>query len=211
MDREARVRTVAAIAALVGWAVLALQWVLITDKLGIGLGTWRFVGFFTILSNIAIAAIASAIALSPQCADRAARAAGGPSPRSSPSASSIRCCCATVEPAGVGQGRRPWAALLTPVLFAILWAMMPHGQLRWRDLGWALAARRSTLAMRSRGGSVDGWYPYFFLDPSTQDPASLLASIAGVIVAFGVIGASGIAVDQRLARSAFAQPDAIRS
>ena len=212
MDREARVRTVAAIAALVGWAVLALQWVLITDKLGVGLGTWRFVGFFTILSNIAIAAIASAIALGRD------NALTGPRARLMGLTGIVTVgfvysvlLRARWNPQGWDKVTDAGLHDVTPVLFAILWAMMPHGQLRWRDLGWALAGPALYLGYALARGSVDRWYPYFFLDPTTQDAASLLISIAGVIMAFGVIGASGIAIDQRLARRAFARPDAIRS
>ena len=53
-------RIVAAIAALVGWAALVLQFVIFADRVGIGLAAWRYIGFFTILSNIAITSIATA-------------------------------------------------------------------------------------------------------------------------------------------------------
>lgn len=54
MRRASVVRTVAGIAALTGWAGLALQLVLIVGNLGPAVGTWRFVGFFTILTNIGL-------------------------------------------------------------------------------------------------------------------------------------------------------------
>src|SRR5215212_9515079 len=57
-----RTRVIAAVAALVGWTGLALQLLLIARNLGPGLGLWRFVGFFTILTNIGAAAVATAIA-----------------------------------------------------------------------------------------------------------------------------------------------------
>jgi len=57
------VRTIAAVTALIGWAALALQLALIIDNLGPALGLWRFAGFFTILTNVGVAVVASAIAL----------------------------------------------------------------------------------------------------------------------------------------------------
>src|SRR5436305_9687597 len=56
-------KSVAALAALVGWAGLALQVYLITGNLGAALGLWRFVGFFTTLTNLGVALVATGIAL----------------------------------------------------------------------------------------------------------------------------------------------------
>ena len=55
-------RLLATTAALVAWSGLLLQYWLIAQTLGIGVGSWRFVGFFTILTNIGIALIATVIA-----------------------------------------------------------------------------------------------------------------------------------------------------
>jgi len=63
MGRASVVRAVAGIAASVGWAGLALQLVLIVGNLGPALGVWRFIGFFTILTNIGAAASATAVAV----------------------------------------------------------------------------------------------------------------------------------------------------
>src|SRR3954470_14654542 len=56
-------RIVAGAAALVGWAGLTLQLGLLIGSLGPTLGLWRFVGFFTILTNLGAAVVASAIAV----------------------------------------------------------------------------------------------------------------------------------------------------
>ena len=52
MGRASVTRVIAGVAALVGWAALALQLVLIVRMFGPGLGVWRYFAFFTILSNI---------------------------------------------------------------------------------------------------------------------------------------------------------------
>jgi hypothetical protein len=67
-------RGVAALAALVGWAALALQQVLIANNLGFTVGLWRFFGFFTILANIGTATVATAIALGGRTSLASARA-----------------------------------------------------------------------------------------------------------------------------------------
>src|SRR4051794_27886451 len=56
-------RVIAGLAAAVGWAGLALQYALMVPSLGPALGLWRFAGFFTILTNIGAAAVATSIAL----------------------------------------------------------------------------------------------------------------------------------------------------
>ena len=56
-------RWTAAGVALIAWSGLVLQYVIFAERVGLGLATWRFFGFFTILSNLGIAGIATAIAL----------------------------------------------------------------------------------------------------------------------------------------------------
>ena len=63
MARQTASRIVAATAAIVGWIALALQLVLIVRGMGLLAGIWRFAGFFTILTNLGAAAVATAVAL----------------------------------------------------------------------------------------------------------------------------------------------------
>ena len=55
-------RILAGLAAIVGWAGLALQFWLIAQAMGVADAAWRFVGFFTILANFGTALVASAVA-----------------------------------------------------------------------------------------------------------------------------------------------------
>ncbi|MGH6706724.1 MAG: Pr6Pr family membrane protein, partial [Sphingomicrobium sp.] len=87
---------------------------------------------------------------------------------------------------------------VTPILFVLLWAMMPHGELKWRDLKWALVPPALYLAYALGRGAIDGWYAYWFLDPSKQGLGELGLSIVGVLAVFAVVGGLGIAVDRRL-------------
>ncbi|HYC94823.1 MAG TPA: Pr6Pr family membrane protein, partial [Sphingomicrobium sp.] len=88
----------------------------------------------------------------------------------------------------------------TPILFAILWALSPHGELKWRDMKWALTPPALYLTYALGRGAIDGWYPYYFLNPTLQTGAELAMSVFGTLVVFAIIAGSVIAIDQRLAR-----------
>ena len=199
MTRSTMVRPLATAAALVGWGALLLQLVLIIGVNGPALGVWRYLGFFTVLSNIAVAAIASGIALGldNRLTGARARLMGLTAIVTVGFIYSV-VLRSTWNPTGWQKVADAGLHDITPVLFALLWAVMPHGSLRWRDVGAALVGPALYLAYALGRGSVDGWYPYFFIDPTTQSLASLLASIAGVIVVFAIIAAAAVAIDQRL-------------
>ena len=195
-------RVAAALVAAIGWMGLALQLSLITASLGGPLGAWRFLGYFTILTNIGVASIATAIALG------GVRGFAGPRARLMGLSSILLVGLlyslllrSTWNP----QGPRKLAdAALhdwTPLLFAILWALMPHGELKWSDMKWALTPPALYLAYALGRGAIDGWYPYYFLNPTLQTGAELGSSILGTLAVFAVIAGSAIAVDMRMGRS----------
>ena len=63
MTRRGIERTLAGLAAIIGWAGLALQLWLVVRAMGLADGAWRFLAFFTILANIGTAAVATAVAI----------------------------------------------------------------------------------------------------------------------------------------------------
>lgn len=205
MSRSSMVRPLATISALVGWAALALQLVLIIRMFGPALGPWRYVGFFTILSNIAVASIATAVALGrdSRLTGAKARLAGLTAIVTVGFVYSV-VLRALWHPTGWQKVADAGLHDATPVLFALLWAVMPHGALQWRDVGGALVGPAVYLGYALARGRVDGWYPYFFIDPTTQSVASLLGNIAGVIAVFGIVAASAIAIDRRMGARAAA-------
>lgn len=72
----------------------------------------------------------------------------------------------------------------SPILFALFWMLRPRGGVGWRDgvfAGvWPLAYSVYGLAR----GAVDGFYPYFFMDPSRLAWPLVLANMAGLMAAF---------------------------
>lgn len=192
---------VAIIGAVVGWAALALQYVLITRNIGLYLGTWRFLGFFTVLSNIGVASIATAIAIGRdnELAGPRARLMGLTAIVTVGLVYSLL-LRSTWSPQG--SQKLADAALhdMTPLLFALLWALMPHGELKWSDLKWALTPPALYLIYAMGRGAIDGWYPYYFLNPTLQTVPQLLVSILGTLAVFAIVAGSAITVDMRMGR-----------
>lgn len=190
-------RGFAAVVAAVGWAALALQLVLIVDKLGLGLGAWRYLGYFTILTNIGAAVVASAVALGSGARIGGARAR-------LMAATSIALVglvySIALRSLWIPQGLQKLADFglhdVTPLLFVTMWALAPHGSLDRKDFAWALAPPALYAAYALARGAVDGWYAYWFLDAGAQSGGELALGIAVMIAAVGVIAALLIALDR---------------
>jgi len=190
-------RLLAVATAIIAWFGLAVQVVLIVDSLGPALGLWRYFGYFTVLTNIGVAGIATAISL------------GGPAWLSGARARLMG--LTSIVTVGIvyslllrsiwsPQGWQKIADMLlhdvTPLLFLLLWAVMPHGALKWSDLKWALLPPALYLAYALARGTVDGWYAYWFLDPSSQSLGQLSLSIIGVLAVFALVAAIAVAIDR---------------
>ena len=189
------------ITAVVTWVALLLQLYLIIGKMTSEGATtlaaiWRFIGFFTILSNIAVAVVASLMVVK--------------------TVSARTCLCAVSAIAFVGivysvalratwqpQG---WQAVAdhmlhdaTPVLFVISWICSDHGSLRWRDAGWAIVAPVAYCIYALIRGAGDGWYAYWFLDPTKLDVLRMTGSIAALSASFIILALAFVAVDKKMA------------
>lgn len=194
-------RVAAVAVASVAWLGLVLQYWLLAGTLGLGLASWRFIGFFTILSNIGIALVATAIGLGSDnwLARPRARLMGLTAIVTVGIVYSLL-LRSLWNPAGLQKVADAALHDVTPVLFGIMWWLMPHGELRWSDLKWALSPPALYLAYALGRGAIDGWYAYWFLNPSAQTPGQLALSIAGVLALFSIIAAGAIALDHWLGR-----------
>jgi hypothetical protein len=180
---------------------LALQYAILAKAIGIGLGAWRFVGFFTILTNIGVALIATEIALGLD--NRPTDARGRLMGLTSIATVGITYSLllrATWHPQGWQKVADVMLHDATPILFLGLWLLMPHGKLGWRDLKWALAPPLLYLIYAMGRGAIDGWYAYWFLNPATQSLGQLTLSVTGMLAIIAVVAAVAIAVDKRLGR-----------
>ena len=194
-------RTLAMAGALAGWIGLGIQLVLFVGRSGPVTGVWHYLGFFTTLSNIAIAIIAMLIATGRR------HWLTGPRPRMMGLVAVLAVALvysillrSLWDPHGWDKVTNVLLHDVTSLLFLLLWLSMPHGGLRWSDLPWALAPPAVFLAVALLRGAFEGWYPYYFLDPATKGVGQLAANLAAVMVVFTIVAGCVIAVDQRLAK-----------
>ena len=195
--------TYRAICAGLAWVMLALQYYLILtsgEHAGFGAASLYFFGFFTILTNLLVAIVSSALVLRPM----------------HPLASAPMCLAALTAILMVGivysvALRAIWSPTglqavvdsllhdVTPVLFLLTWIAFPHGDLRWRDMTPAILVPLAYFAYAMTRGAFDGWYAYWFLDPSQQSIPALGISIAILIAAFALVATLAIWADRWLA------------
>jgi hypothetical protein len=173
------VRIIAAVSAFVSWAALALQLALIIDNLGPALGLWRFVGYFTILTNVGVATVSTAVALG------GGGMLGGARARLM-AAASIAIVGLVYSlalrhlwnPTGLQKIADTALHDVTPLLFLAVWILAPHPRLAWREIGWGVVPPILYTIYALGRGALDGWYAYWFLNPSEQSPVGLLSTVA---------------------------------
>lgn len=199
-------RLIALAGAAAGIAALVLQFGLMYGSMSaegdsVGAIAWRYLGYFTILTNIFVAAIWVRALLRPQMLMPRLEAAG---------AVSIvmvgiiyhAVLASRWNPQGLQLAADFTHHTLVPALFALYWLMRPHGQLKWIDafalVLWPLAYCPYALTR----GAFDGWYAYFFLDPRHMSVPQLAGSIAVLSAIFLVCALVFIAADKLLAKHA---------
>lgn len=172
MGHDVWCRRIAALTAVVGWFALILQLVIVVQKMaaigqGFGPALWRFLGFFTVLTNLGVAIVATEIALGGLHALTGARA------RLTTVVSILLVgiiYALLLRHVWNPEGTQLLADRLlhqaVPVLFLIVWLVGPHGRLRLADTVWAMAPPLAYLVYALARGEADGWYAYWFLDPA---------------------------------------------
>jgi hypothetical protein len=201
-------RAAAGVAALVAWFGLAMQlWVSIgqfaAKGSGVAAALWRVLGYFTILTNLGVAIVATAMALAP-----GARIAG-PRPRLAMAVAIVLVGIVysvalrhILNATGLAAVADHALHDVSPVTFLIAWAVAGHGGLRWRDSLWALPWPSAYFAYAMARGAASGWYAYWFLDPANLSPVRFAINVALLIASFAAAGVILIAADRALARRA---------
>lgn len=200
-----RTRIPAAVAAIIGWSGLGLQLALLLTRMGVAAGVWRFVGYYTILTNVGAAAVATGIALGGR------RGIGGPRARLVAATSILMVGIVyTValrglwNPAGLQKLADVALHDAVPLTWLVLWIIAPGSRLRWGDLWWALVPPALYLIYALARGAGDGWYAYWFLDPSRGSGGEMAMSIVILLTSFAVVAAVLILADR--AKSHRTQP-----
>ncbi len=191
-------RLFATLIAIIAWAALAMQlWLTLGIVAGQGrglwAGVWLFVGYFTVLTNMLVAATMSLVALH--------RWPGGPRP----SASALTAVALAITIVGIVyhlllSGRVPdlssfgWVAdrtmhYLVPAMSLVFWVMfVPKSSFTLKDPFLWILYPLGYLVYAMARGSLDGWYPYFFIDVGVIGFASAMlnaAILSAIVLALG--------------------------
>jgi hypothetical protein len=189
--------TLAWATAIGGWAGLGIQLAIMLEAMAIAPALWRFLGFFTIVTNLLVAVMATRIALG--------RTSGlsGPAARMAITAAILLVGIAywfLLAPLWTPTGWQLVADIglhtVQPVLVAALWFTLRDGSLVWRDLPKAAIWPAAYAIYALARGAGDGWYAYWFLNPDDQSLVELLISIAGLSLLVMGIGAVLVAIDR---------------
>ena len=197
-------RTCAALVGLLALSALALQYILLVqltrDTIGVGLGTLRFITYFTILSNIAVALVAFTAATGRSGFFAQARVRGAVALYIGVTGSIYFFILRHLwQP----QGAQWWADTglhyAVPLAYWAWWLTgVPHGALRWRDVAaWLLFPLGYVIWVFLRGAWV-GEYPYPFIDVGQLGWARVGINALGVMGVFVVLGLVVVGLDRVL-------------
>lgn len=201
-------RGLAAIGAALGLAGLGLQyWLLYVDLSANGASPvdvlWRFYVYFTLLTNTFATLVFARAALKPD------NLVGLNAPRVELMAvTSIMFVCivynlllaARWDPQGWQKVADVIVHNAVPVLFLVFWTLRPHGAQKWSDAVFAAAWPLAYAVYGLTRGLFDGFYPYFFMDPTSASYGQIALNLVGLVVAF-MLGASLlIGISRALAR-----------
>lgn len=201
-------RLIAAIGApLIGAATLSQGWLSVAETMAHGRtlaeGVWVYLCYFTVLTNVFVVLVLARAAL--QRGDRT----GLNAPRVELMAAISILFVGVVynwllasqwDPQGLRKLNDVVLHDVSPLLFALFWTLRRSGALSWRDAAFAgLWPLAYTIYGQARG-ALDGYYPYFFTDPTRLGWGHALLNMAGLMAAF-VAGALALtALDRAAAR-----------
>ena len=203
-------RRFAAVLATLGWLSLGTQlYVFVHTQIAQGnSAAWGLVlyfGYFTILTNLFCALVATAISSS-----AAGEAGAGSRMWASWREPWVVTAAATAillvgvvfhlllskqyQPTGVSAVTNIIHHYVVPAGFAILWwRVVPRGVLRWLDLPRVVAYPFGYLVYVLLRGEVTGHYPYFFFDVPKIGYAAALLNAIGIGAGFVAVSAAALA------------------
>lgn len=198
MTGREKIALLAGATALVAWASLAVQLAIMLNAMTLVPALWRFIGFFTILTNLLVAIMATEIA-----SGRTDRLSG-PAARMAVTAAILLVGVAywfLLAPLWTPTGWQLAADIglhtAVPVLAGALWFAMADGSLGWRDVTKAAIWPALYAIYAVVRGAIDGWYAYWFLNPEDQSALELIVSIVGLSALVMAIGALLVGIDRR--------------
>ena len=206
----ARARTAHLVVAVVAWAAVLLQLVLVVqgsavlvedDPPGLGARIYRFFAYFTIQSNLLIAVASTVLAREPALdrpAWRVVRIAGlvGITVTGLVHFFLLR---PLLDLDGADWVADKMLHMVVPLLAVAAWAWVgPRPRFAVREAAYALCWPLAWLAWTLVVQRVDGWVPYPFLDPDAEGWGSVAAVGVGITVLFVLLFALFGWLDRKL-------------
>lgn len=200
-------RPLATLGAVLGWFALALQlWMAMRETRGLVAAAWLFLGFYTILTNLLVAAALTAAAIGPRGAITHFFARPGVQTALAMSIAIV----GLIYNVMLRQLWHPggWQLLadvivhdVMPVLYLVYWWLaVSKSDLRWHQvLVWQSYPAAYFVYVLLRGAR-DGWYPYPFLDVRTLGYVGVLIDACFVLLAFIAVGLVLVALGRWQAR-----------
>ena len=195
------------ILAIIAWSALALQlYILLHNVPGNGLtymqAVGRFLLFFTILTNLLVAISLTTIVLASQLTWG----------RFFSKFSSLTAVALYIfivglvynivlrniwEPVGLQKWVDEALHVVVPLLFIFFWLFfVPKGNLRWRHtFSWLIYPALYLIYALLRG-TIEGFYPYPFIDAGQLGYTRVLINATGLLLVFTIAGFLFIGVDK---------------
>jgi hypothetical protein len=201
-------RSLAAVGALVGAGGLALQFAVLYGAMAAEGASpleaaWRYLAYFTILTNGFVTLVMAAAALRPE------GEGGLNAPRVELMAvASILFVCVVYnlllaplwDPQGLAKVADVMVHQATPALFALFWLLRAERAPEWRDAGFAALWPAGYAVYGLGRGALDGFYPYFFIDPTALSWTQIALNVGGLMAAFIAGALALVGISRALAR-----------
>ena len=199
------------IVSIVAWSALMLQQYILIDKTpGNGLtplgAVWRFLIFFTVLSNLFVAISLTVVIVAPS--SRAGQFFLRPSV-----IAGIGVYIFIVglvyntmlrhiwSPAGRDRVADELLHVAVPLLYLLYWLIFASKKgLQWKHVLYWLSFPAIYIVYVLIRGSVEGFYPYYFINPLELSIQKVLINSIVLMAAFVVVGCLFVAIGKWLAR-----------
>jgi hypothetical protein len=202
-------RAAAALGASIGAVALLLQLSLLLalfqGRGGTALaGAWRFLGFFTNVTNLLAVIVLAHAALRP----RSRTGLGAPWIEAAATGATILAgvlnaalLSGRFHPQGMYKVAGLGLHAVLPTAVALFWLLRPHGSLRLEHAFYAMGWPLLYCVYALMRGAADGWYPYYFLDPTMLGIGGLVVNIIALGLAFLAGFLILLAIDRALGRA----------